>query len=257
VFESPLCRYVVQQKWDEFGHFMYTVETAVYLVLMATNVVLVFALKGGREGMALVAGAVSIALATLFLLRECAQFYCVVKGTEDAGNRGLQDGLRRTHLYTHMSDFWNWLVLVAHVAVFAGSLMAILHPGSPTTRMLVGSAQLPLYINFLWYGRARKGIGQLIRMVFVIVADIQYLLYIIALVIAAFALCFYLTIDVPSGRDEFTPDWVDDDYNGYFPPPLLFQPAETLPSIYPSLPPSASLNPPHAASTSSFTHFPH
>jgi len=49
----------------------------------------------------------------------------------------------------------------------------------------------------------------------VIVADIQYLLYIIALVIAAFALCFYLTIDVPSGRDEFTPDWVDDDYNGY------------------------------------------
>jgi hypothetical protein len=257
VFESPLCRYVVQQKWDEFGHFVYNVETAVYLALMVDNVVLVIALKDGRAGMALAAGAVSVALATLFLLREFAQFYCGVRyaagrgGSEsavrhDAKNqqqRGLlsrlQEGLRHSHLSTHLSDVWNWLVLVAHVSVFAGSLLAILQPGSPTTRVVVGSSQLPLYLNFLWYGRARKGIGQLIRMVFVIVVDIQFLLYIIALVIVAFTLCFYLTLDVPSGRDELTPDWVDNDYDGY----SFFHSLFYLPSLLKMNYPSVFLHP--------------
>ena len=52
-------------------------------------------------------------------------------------------------LRQYASDPWNWLVLVTHVMVIAGGVRALQDPDAAATRLLVGGAQLPLYLNAL------------------------------------------------------------------------------------------------------------
>jgi hypothetical protein len=118
-------------------------------------------------------------------------------------------------LRQHATDPWNWLVLVTHVMVIAGGVRALQDPDAAATRLLVGGAQLPLYLNALWYFRARKGIGQLIQMILTILVDIRGLIFVMFLLIVPFSLFFFVGSDIPSGRADTTPDWVHEDYNGY------------------------------------------
>jgi WD40 repeat protein len=207
MFENEVVRAVVCYKWQTFGRRLYNLETSLYLILVIVNFVLVLAIKqqyglnpSGIEARTL--SVFSMLMAAFFLFREVMQLI-------------LREEDLRTKFEQHFSDVWNLSMVFTHIPVFFASLFILLFPEEKSTRLLMGCAQLPLYLNLLWYLRARRGTGQLVVMIFRIVYGIQHLLLVVGIVIMPFALGFFLCLDVSSGNDPTAPDWVDPEYDGF------------------------------------------